>query len=190
MRWSPPPDIHLGHIMAWQDPQGQPEWNDAYGRSGRRGGHGQDPYSPYDEPQDTPPPGYQAHGPYAQDPYGYGQDPYGQDPYAYAQDPYAQYDHAAYGAPPVPVRTGTPGATVAALIANIASAIFCCGIGIAWIPGVVLSAIALSKHSTDPYTARKLTIGAWICFALDLVLTVVGFMLIGMFGDSHSGTTY
>lgn len=189
--------------MAWQDPQGQSEWHDAYGRHGQQGGHGQDPHSPYDEPQDTPPPGYQApgyqaHDPYAHDPYAHGSyahgsyahDPYGQDPYAYAQDPYAQYDYAAYGAPPVPVRSGTPGATVAALIANIASAIFCCGIGVAWIPGIVLSAIALSKNNTDPYTARRLTVGAWICFGVDIVLTVVGFMLLGLFSDGHSGSTY
>src|SRR3954451_16797296 len=104
-----------GSIMAWQDPQGHSEWRDAYGQYGPQG---HDPYSPYNEPQDTPPPGYGAQDPYAQN-------AYGQDPYAYAQDPYAQYNHAAYGAPPMPARTGTPAATVAALIANIASAIFC-----------------------------------------------------------------
>jgi hypothetical protein len=174
--------------MAWQDPPGQPEWRDAYGQYGQHGGQqGQDPYSPYGpEPQDTPPPGYGAQDPYAQS--AYGQDPYSQ--YSYAQDPYAQYDYSAYGPAPVPTRSGTPGATVAALIANIASAIFCCGIGVAWIPGIILAAIALSKNSTDPDTARKLTIGAWICLGVDLVLTVVGFMLLGIFSDSHSTTTY
>jgi hypothetical protein len=150
--------------MAWQDPQGQSEWRDAYGQYGQQGAYGQDPY------------GQQ----YA----------YGQDPYSYAQDPYAQYDYAAYGAPPVPVRSGTPGVTIAALIANIASAIFCCGIGIAWIPGIILAAIALSKNNTDPVAARKYTIGAWVCLGVDLILTVMGFMLLGIFTDSHSSSSY
>jgi hypothetical protein len=171
--------------MTWQDPQGQPEWRDAYGQYGH---HGQDPYSPYNEPQDTPPPGYGAQDPYGQS--SYGQQGYGQDPYAYAQDPYAQYNYAAYGASPVPARPGTPAATVAALIANIASAIFCCGIGVAWIPGIILAAIALSKNNTDPVAARKLTIGAWVCLGVDIILTFVGFMLLGIFTDSHPSSTY
>lgn len=163
--------------MAWQDPQGQSEWRDAYGRYGQYGRQGQGPHSPYGpEPQDTPPPGYQTQDPYSQ--------------YSYAQDPYAQYNYSAYGPGPMPTRSGTPGATVAALIANIASAIFCCGIGVAWIPGIILAAIALSKNNTDPDMARKLTIGAWVCLGVDLVLTVVGFMLLGIFSHSHSSSTY
>lgn len=156
--------------MAWQDPYGESDWRDAYGRYGP---HGQDAHSPYGpEPQDTPPPGYQ--------PY----DPYAQGPYSYAQDPYAQYGYAP-PLPPTPARN--PGLAVAALVANIVCALFCCGIGLAWLPGVILSVFALNK-STAPETARKLTIGAWVCFWLNIVLTVVALMLLWVFGSRPTGT--
>jgi hypothetical protein len=166
--------------MTWQDPNGQSEWRDAYGQ------YGQDPYSQQygPEPQDTPPPGY------GQDPYGqqgpYAQAPYGQTPYG--QDPYGAYNYGAYP-PGVGARTGN-GLTIAALIANIVSAIFCCGIGIAWLPGTILAAIALNRNSTDPVSARKLTIISWVCFGVDIVLTVIGLIVIGLMSDNHSTTTY
>jgi uncharacterized membrane protein YqaE (UPF0057 family) len=172
--------------MAWQDPHG-PDWRDAYGQ------YGQDPYSQqYGEPQDSPPPGY-AQDPYSQGSYGqgsYGQGAYGQDPYgqaSYAQDPYGQYS---YGPPGVGSRTGNPGFAIAALVANIVSAVLCCGIGLAWIPGIILAAVAMSRNATDPESARKLTIGAWVCFVIDVVLTVVGLILLGVYSDSHPTTTY
>jgi hypothetical protein len=168
----------LGEHMSWQDPHGQSDWRDAYGQ------YGQDPYSQQygPEPQDTPPPGY-APDPYAQNPYG--QDPYAQ--YAYGQDPYAQYNQAAYA--PVPTSTSKPGVTVAALVANIASAVLCCGVGVAWIPGIILAAMALGRSNTDPDAARKLTIGAWICLAVDIVLTIVAFFLLGLLGETSSSTS-
>jgi len=165
--------------MTWQDPNGQSDWRDAYGQ------YGQDPYSPYGaEPQDSPPPGY------GQDPYGrqgsYAQDPSGQNPYG--QDPYGQYNYGAY--PGAGARTGTNGLTIAALVANIVSGVLCCGIGLAWIPGIILAAVALGRNSTDPESARKLTILAWVCFAVDIVLTVIALVVIGLASDSHSTTTY
>ena len=161
--------------MAWQDPHGQSEWRDAYGQ------YGHDPYSQQygPEPQDTPPPGY-------------GQNPYGQDPYsqnAYGQDPYGQYNYGAYPAVP-PTQSGNPAITVAALVANIVSAVLCCGVGLAWIPGIILAAIAMGRTSSDPDSARKLTIGSWVCFGINVVLTVVGLVVIGLASDSHSTTNY
>jgi hypothetical protein len=177
--------------MTWQDPQGQSDWRDAYGQQG--------PYG-QQEPQDSPPPGWgpdpygqtpHAQGPYPQDPYGqgqyaqgqygqgqYGQGQYGQGQYGqgpYPQDPYGQYSYAGYG-PAGPPRTGNNGATVAALVANIIAAVLCCS-GIAWLPGVITSAIALNRVNTDPESARRMTIAAWVCFAADIVVSL-GFLVL------------
>jgi len=166
--------------MTWQEPQDDPEWRSAYGDYGqesRAGQHGQDPY---------------AQTPYAQDPYaqgGYAHDPYGQGAYGqgpYAQDPYGQYNYAAYG-PPGALRPANTGMTVAALVANIVTAVLCC-MGIAWIPGVILSAVALSRANTDPESARRLTVGAWVCFAADILLAVAIIVLFGIAGGDNSRT--
>jgi hypothetical protein len=181
--------------MTGQDPQGQPDWRDAYGQYGRQG--------PYEEqePQDSPPPGWgpdpygqtpYAPGPYPQDPYAqgqYAQGPYAQGPYAqgpYPQDPYGQYSYAGYGPAGAP-RSGNSGATVAALVANIIAAVLCCS-GIAWIPGIITSAIALNRVNTDPESARRMTIAAWVCFAADIVVTVGFFVLIYATGAFSTNT--
>ena len=112
-------------------------------------------------------------------------DPYAQG--AYAQDPYGQYNYAAYG-PPGAYRPANTGMTVAALVANIVTAVICC-IGVAWIPGIILSAIALNRANTDPESARRLTVGAWVCFAVDVLLAVAVIVIFGIVGASHDATT-
>jgi hypothetical protein len=160
-----------GITMTWQEPQDDPEWRSAYGDYGhepRTGQYGQ--------------------APHAQDPWGqagYAQDPYAQGPYA--QDPYGQYGYSAYG-PPGALRPAGTGMTVAALVANIVTAVLCC-IGVAWIPGIILSAIALSRANTDPESTRRLTVGAWVCFAVDILLAVVVLVLFGIVGASNDSTT-
>jgi hypothetical protein len=157
--------------MTWQEPQDDPEWRNAYGDYGhepRAGQYGQAPYG-----QD----------PYAQG--GYAQDQYAQG--GYSHDPYGQYNYAAYG-PPGAMRTANTGMTVAALVANIVTAVLCC-IGVAWIPGVILSAIALSRANTDPESARRLTVGAWVCFAVDILLAVAVIVVFGVVGASQDTTT-
>lgn len=47
-----------------------------------------------------------------------------------------------------------------------------------------MAAIARRK-TTAPDTARKPTVGAWIRFSVDLVLTPLG-----MYGDSHPSSAY
>jgi hypothetical protein len=165
--------------MTGQDPQGQPDWRDAYGQYGQQGPYGQQ------EPQDSPPPGWgpdpygqtpYAQGPYPQDPYAQGQ--YAQGPYApgpYPQDPYGQYSYAGYGPAGAP-RSGNNGATIAALVANIVCAVLCCS-GIAWIPGIITSAIAMNRVNTDPESARRMTIAAWACFAANIVVCL-GFLVL------------
>jgi hypothetical protein len=150
-----------GITMTWQDPQGQ---------SGREG---QDPYG---------------QNPYAHDPYW--QHTHPQDPYArgpYAQDPYARYSYGGYG-PPGDVPPGNIGLAVAALVANIISAILCCA-GVGWIPGVITAAVALSRIRTDPESGRRLAIVSWVCFAADVVLAVAGFVLIGLLSGGHDSTS-
>jgi hypothetical protein len=171
--------------MAWQDPQGESDWRDAYGRYGQQG---QDPYAQNPHGQDP-----YAQDPYAQNPYAqnpYAQNPYGQDPYAqnsFPQDPYAQYSYGGYG-PPGVAQTGGNGAAVAALVANIVSAVLCCA-GLVWIPGVIISAVALSRVNTNPESARRLTIVAWVCVAADVVLCFVALILLGVLSGDSSSTT-
>ncbi|MDN3359926.1 hypothetical protein [Actinomadura sp. DC4] len=157
--------------MTWQEPQDDvPDWRDAYGDYGQ-GARGQQP-------------------PYAQDPYaqgGWTQDPYGQQYAQYGQQQYGQYDYSGYG-PPGAMRPAATGATVAALVANIVTAVLCC-MGVAWIPGVILAGIALSRAGTDPESARRLTVGAWVCFALDILLAVGVVIVFGLVGAAQDGTT-
>jgi hypothetical protein len=153
--------------MTWQDPY------DPY-RQNAQDPPGQSPYDPYRQ---------NAHDPPGQGPYGpYGHNPTGQPGW---HDPHAQYGHGYYGPPGVPPMS--TGGTVAALIANIVSAILCC-VGLAWLPGIILAALALGRAGTDPLGARRLTMWAWVCFGADLVLVVALLVLFGVFaGDPGSG---
>ncbi len=134
-------------------------WQDPYRQQGQ-------PYDPYG--QNTPPQTGQT--PYGADPYG--QNSYGQNglPQAAWQDPYAaQYGIGGYAAPQQPVSNGL---AIGALIANIVSAVLVCGIGLTWLPGIIVSAVALSRYKTDPESARTLTMWAWVCFVVNIVVTV------------------
>jgi hypothetical protein len=160
-----------GITMTWQEPQDDPEWRSAYGDYGnepRTGQYGQAPHAP---------------DPYGQA--GYSPDQYAQGPYA--QGPYGPYDYSAYG-PPGALRPAGTGLTVAALVANIVTAVLCC-VGITWLPGIILSAIALSRANTDPESTRKLTVAAWVCFAADILLAVAVIVVFGLIGASHDTTT-
>jgi hypothetical protein len=168
--------------MTWPDPQGQPDWRDPYGRYGQ----GQSPYD--QEPSDDVPYGQSPYGhdPYGQAPYGqspYGQAPYGPPPYGqYPQDPYGQYySYGAYGPGGVPRNAGN-GAAVAALVANIVCAVLCCA-GLLWIPGVITAGVAMNRVNTDPESARKLTVAAWVCFAANILLAVGVVIVFGVLGD-------
>jgi hypothetical protein len=113
--------------------------------------------------------GNQGPGPYGPDQYGQGPgwqntQPGWQDPYA-APGTYGQ----GYGPPGARPGGGSNGATVGALVANIICAVLCCGT-IAWLPGVILAAVAMNRNNTDPESARRLTIWSWVCFGISLVL--------------------
>jgi hypothetical protein len=170
---------------SWQDPHGQNP-------------HGQDPYG-----QD--PYGRQPYGqnPYGQGPYApYGQDPYAQDPFGPQpswQDPYAQqYAQGQfqgqqgqfqgqgpqdvyggpYGPPGIPQQPPpSNAAAVAAIIGNCVGLVFVCGIGIAWLPGLILGGIAVNKVRSDPAAARALTRYSWICCGLNFLIEAVIFIM-------------
>lgn len=142
-------------------------------------------------------------GPYGQDPYGqdpygrqpYGPDPYGQDPYGpqpawhdpHTQQPYAQdYGQAGqdvygamYGPPGIPQRPPpSNAAAVAAIIGNCVGLVFICGVGLAWLPGLILGGMAANKIGSDPAAARSLTLYSWVCCGLNFVIEAVIFTVI------------
>ncbi|TMQ90050.1 hypothetical protein ETD83_37140 [Actinomadura soli] len=82
------------------------------------------------------------------------------------------YGHGyGYGPPGVPHRTPSSGSTIAALVCNAIAVVLCCNI--VAIPGVITAAIALGRNSTDPGSARKLTIWSWSLFAAALVIGII-----------------
>jgi hypothetical protein len=107
------------------------------------------------------------------------QDPYGQQPGR--QDPYAQQQGYGYGPPGGPPSGASNGAAIGALIANIVAALFCCA-GIAWLPGIILSAIAINRTQQNPESARNLTVWAWVCFALNAVISVALIVILQVTG--------
>jgi hypothetical protein len=137
-----------------------------------------------------PPPGWQ--DPYGQNPYGqnpYGQNPYAQNPYGQQQgwqDPYAQQQawqdpYAAAGIPgmaPMPAQPASNAAAVGAIIGNCVGLVFICGIGIAWLPGLILGGMAVSRIDSDPEAARSLTRASWICCAANFVIEALIILLV------------
>ena len=124
-----------------------------------------------------PPSGW--HEPYGQYPYGqdpYGQQPYGQQPYGqqpYEQQPYGQQTGwpDPYGAgyiPPSPPASNA--AAVGAIIGNCLGLVLVCGIGIAWLPGLILGGMAVGRIESDPAVARRLTRASWICCAANFLI--------------------
>jgi hypothetical protein len=153
--------------MTWQDPYQQPGWQDPYGQYGPDG---------YPQPGQDPSAQYGQYGQYGQ----------GAADQAGWQDPYAQYAYG-YAGPPVP-QAPSNGVTIGALVANVVVTFLTCGIGLTWLPGIILSAVALGRINTDPVFARKLTLWAWVCFAADIVITVAIFVLFAVFAGDPAPT--
>jgi hypothetical protein len=110
-------------------------------------------------------------------------DPHGEEP---QQEQAGPYDRPAPSAPYGPQYAAAPpvpnGSAIGALIANGSAIVFGFGgIGMAWLPGIILSVIALTRFRTDPESARRLTRWAWVCFVVDIVLTVVLFLAAFLF---------
>ena len=113
-----------------------------------------------------------------QDPYGYG--------YGYGI-PGHPHQYGPFGPPPPPPSNG---AAIAALVANVLLTITCCGIFA--IPGIITSAIAVSRSQTDPASARTLTLWSWAIFGAAILLGIVILVLFFVLGlnESSDGPTY
>jgi hypothetical protein len=141
----------------------------------------QDPYGSYgqQQPQQQPPSGWQ-------DPYGsYGQQPPQQQAPSGWQDPYG-YGYG-YGPPGVPPGGGGNGSAVAALVVSIVEVVLCGGLFA--VPGIVLAAIAMGRFKTDPVSARKLTVWAWICAGIAPVISIILIVLYLVYIDNSTPTT-
>jgi hypothetical protein len=124
----------------------------------------QDPYDPYQ--QQPPPQGHPGQPPGWQDPYGGAPPGYQYGGYGYGYG---------YGPPGMPGPPRSNGSTIGALVCNVVACVlslFCCFGLLPSIPGIILAGIAMGRTQTDPESARKLTMWAWICFGLTIVVTV------------------
>lgn len=131
--------------------------------------------------------GYPPQDPYGQNPHG---QPYGPQggPYDYGSygpyGPYGAYGpYGGYG----PQRPASNGAAIAALVCNILLLFCCMPLSI---PGIVMSALALGKINHEPDSARKLTIWAWVCFGIGLVVALCFLALVFAHADSDDTGSY
>jgi hypothetical protein len=162
-----------------QDPYGpQPAWQDPYAQQYAQA-YGQQAYGQpgYEQPGYEQP-GYEQPG-YGQPGYGqpgYGDQTYGQQVQGQAgQDVYG----GMYGPPGIPQRPPpSNAAAVAAIVGNCVGLVFFCGIGIAWLPGLILGGMAVNKIRSDPPAARSLTKYSWICCGLNFVIEAVIFIVV------------
>jgi hypothetical protein len=158
----------------WQGPYGQqPYGQDPYA---------QDPYGPQPAWQDPYAQQYaQAYGQPGYGQPGYGEQAYGQPGYGQPVQGQAGQDvyGGMYGPPGIPQRPPpSNAAAVAAIVGNCIGLVFVCGIGIAWLPGLILGGMAVNKIRSDPLAARSLTKYSWICCGLNFVIEAVIFTLI------------
>lgn len=137
--------------------QRQPDQPGQQGQSGQPGQPWQSEQPGYGQPQSYPPPGSSQPG---QDQPGYGTYP--------SYSPYPSPDQ-------YPAQGGDlKGQAIGALVANIAATVLCCPlVGIA---GIVVSAIAMSRSTSDLDSARKLLKWAWGL----LIGAVVGGIIVGV----------
>ena len=140
--------------------------------------------TPY--PDERPDP-YSA-DPYSSDPYVPGHQPEtSQPPLPYPQQPppTTQLPMAppGAGAPPypyaAPVRPVPASPIVLVILSALATmSVYCCIIGI---PSLTLGIIALTKNSTEPDEADRMTRYGWICFAATTafhILAAIGFVVL------------
>lgn len=164
----------------------------------------QDPYAPPPAAGPNPyAPPSTAQNPYAapagESPYATsstGQNPYaappgGEYPYAaqppYPPAPYGQPYGAAGGMNPyaVPGR-GSNGSAIALTVVSGVLFLLSCGAAfLAAVPGLVFGILGLTKHSTDPVGAARLTRIGWIVFAAGLLVSLLGLAALLAFGLSE-----
>ena len=121
-------------------------------------------------------------------------DPYGGGHGAQAYDPHGQSDQpvTTHGSPPDAGAPSAPASTIVLLV--ISGLLTLTGVGILWAGPAVLAIVSLTKATTDPAGARRLTrIGWWIAAGLAVlgvllvVLVVVLVAALGLAIPSTSG---
>ncbi|WP_157549406.1 hypothetical protein [Nonomuraea candida] len=109
------------------------------------------------------------------DPPGYPYQPYGAP---YGDQPPPQYG---YGYGPPPPRPGNSSANaIVALVLNCLAVVSCCNL--LGIPGAILAGLAIGRSATQPESARTMVIWSWVLFGVGFVLTVGGFLALGISG--------
>lgn len=129
------------------------------------------------------------------DPYAAPQAAY--DPYAATGAPAAQGGYPAYQAPgqwqaPPAAYGAQPESNTSGIVLTVVSAIamFTCCFGV--FP-LIFGILSLTKNSTDPEGARRMSKIGWIVFAVTaviLVAIVIAFVAIGIAGGWDSGNSY
>ncbi|MEV5896083.1 DUF4190 domain-containing protein [Nonomuraea fuscirosea] len=110
-----------------------------------------------------------------ENPSGYPYQPYGAP---YGEQPPPQYGYG-YGTPP-PRNNGPNANAIVSLVLNLLAVVSCCNI--LGIPGAILAGLALGRASTDPRSARSMVMWSWILFGAGFVLTIGGFVILGVSG--------
>ncbi|WP_067491925.1 hypothetical protein [Actinomadura hibisca] len=136
-------------------------WEDPYGRP-----------QGWNDPYSDPTPGwgdpYGAQPPPATGPPGYG---YG---YGYGQGPVQ---------PPA-----SNGSTIAALIVSCVATTMCCNV--LAIPAIITAAIAMSRTTSDPASARRLTWWSWGILGVTVVVWLAFIVIVGVLDDDSPSSTY
>ncbi|MEU8400790.1 DUF4190 domain-containing protein [Nonomuraea sp. NPDC048892] len=110
-----------------------------------------------------------------ENPSGYPYQPYGAP---YGEQPPPQYGYG-YGTPP-PRNNGPNANAIVSLVLNLLAVVSCCNI--LGIPGAILAGLALGRANTDPRSARSMVMWSWILFGAGFVLTIAGFVILGVSG--------
>ncbi|MEV5496869.1 hypothetical protein AB0M50_15885 [Nonomuraea fuscirosea] len=112
-----------------------------------------------------------------ENPSGYPYQPYGAP---YGDQPPPQYGYGyGYGTPP-PSNNGPNANAIVSLVLNLLAVVSCCNI--LGIPGAILAGLALGRANTDPRSARSMVMWSWILFGAGFVLTIGGFVILGISG--------
>jgi hypothetical protein len=89
----------------------------------------------------------------------------------------------------VPQRSTGSGSATGALVVSIIEVVLCGGLFA--VPGIVLAAMAMSRSTTDPESARKLTLWAWICAGIAPVIGIaLGIVYFVYVLNTSSTSTY
>ncbi|MCF6472123.1 DUF4190 domain-containing protein [Nonomuraea sp. MG754425] len=108
------------------------------------------------------------------DPSGYPYQPYGAP---YGEQPPPAYG---YGRPPPPRNSGPSANAIVSLVLNLLAVVGCCNI--LAIPGAILAGLAIGRSGTEPEKARTMVIWSWVLFGVGFVLTIGGFIVLGLAG--------